>query len=192
MYIDIFLLVLLAWAVFSGWRNGFVKEAFNTLGLIVGLAFALLVYSVMGECLTVDGSTVNKLLSIVAFLLLCIVMPIVCGFAANVLTHAIRSSLLGLPNSLLGVGFSVLKFLLLVSFAFNVMNNLCIVRPDTAASSLLFEPVSKVLPFVRTEAGHCLQSHFDEARPDTTYIDFDRSDRDLEQRGDIYKVPEKR
>ncbi|MBQ1272605.1 MAG: SIS domain-containing protein, partial [Clostridia bacterium] len=46
-------------------------------------------YEQFGEYLKVDGSEVNMFTSIVAFLLLWIVVPIVFGFLANLLTKAI-------------------------------------------------------------------------------------------------------
>lgn len=184
MYIDIFLIVLLAWALFSGWRNGFVKEAFNTLGLIFGLALALCIYGLFGEDLAVCGTATNQVLSIVAFLLFCIVVPLVLGFMANALTMAVEVALLGLPNKLLGAGLSAVKFLLLVSFAFNIMSNLCIINSATVDASALYGPVSNVLPFVRDGVGKQVRGHYltapaddDARRPDTTYIYYNRHGR---------------
>ena len=67
MYIDIFLVVLLLWAVFNGWRNGFIKELLNTGGVLSGLLLSLGCYALLGKYLAVDGTKVNMVLSIIAF-----------------------------------------------------------------------------------------------------------------------------
>ena len=38
--IDLFILVLIVWAAFSGWRHGLVKEIISTVGLLAGLLMA--------------------------------------------------------------------------------------------------------------------------------------------------------
>ena len=77
MYIDIFLVVLLLWAVFNGWRNGFIKELLNTGGVLSGLLLSLGCYALLGKYLAVDGTKVNMVLSIIAFFILWVSWPIV-------------------------------------------------------------------------------------------------------------------
>ena len=138
MYLDIFICVLLLWAVISGWRNGFVKEAFSTVGLIVGLILAGVAYLCFGEdFLAIKGSDTNMVLSIGAFILLWICLPLFLGLLANILTKAIKGMSLGVVNSLLGVGFSVLKFVLLISCVLNMMAKLNIADQKIMGDSVL-------------------------------------------------------
>ena len=105
MYLDIFICIILLWAVISGWRNGFVKEAFSTVGIIIGLLLAGLAYLYFGgDFLAIEGSETNMVLSIGAFILLWICLPLFLGLIANILTKAIKGMSLGVVNSLLGVG----------------------------------------------------------------------------------------
>ena len=100
MYLDIFICVLLLWAVISGWRNGFVKEAFSTVGLIVGLVLAGVAYLCFGEdFLAIKGSDTNMVLSIGAFILLWICLPLFLGLVANILTKAIKGMV---PDTVIG------------------------------------------------------------------------------------------
>lgn len=176
MYLDIFLILILLWAIFNGWRNGFIKEAFNTLGVIGGLLIALVVYGTLAKYLTVDGTQSNQVLSIIAFLLLCIVIPILGGFIVNQLTRAVKGMAIGLPNSLLGCLFGVAKFTILLSCAFNTMEALHIMNPERTAESVLYRPICRVLPFLQTEA----KEHYEEQQKDgategdTVYIHFNR------------------
>ncbi len=177
MYIDLFLIVLLLWAVISGWRNGFVKELLNAGGVLTGLVLACLLYWLFPDWLAVTGTESNMMLSIVAFFLLCFIIPIVLGLVANGLTALIKEMHLGLPNSLLGVTVSTVKFLLLISFAFNIMEHLHIMNPEHTVGSHLYSPVRDVLPFVREDAKEHIDNlrskfHDMEEDSDTTYMYF--------------------
>ena len=75
--IDIFILILLLSAAFSGWRSGFLKEVVSTVGFLVGLFVEATRYKTFGQYLAVNGSEANMLTSIIAFLLLWVIVPIV-------------------------------------------------------------------------------------------------------------------
>lgn len=176
MYIDLFLIILFLWAVFNGWRNGFVKELLNTFGILTGLLLSLACYAFLGKYLSVDGTKVNMVLSIIAFLILCILMPFALGFVANRFNDLMRQMKLGIANSLLGAALSTVKFLLVISFAFNIMENLHIMNPERTSASHLYTPVREFLDFVRDESKVQLQKRAEkkarEAKNDTTYIYF--------------------
>lgn len=178
MYIDIFLIVLIVWAVYNGWRNGLVKELLHIAGAIAGLLLALACYAGLGKYLTVDGSQQNMVLSLIAFLILCFILPIALGFVANMFSHLLRQMKLGIPNSLLGAVVSVVKFLLIISFAFNIMETLGIMNPERVATSHLYAPSRDFLFFMKDRAA----AHTDTIgtikgeQSDTTYIYFNRPD----------------
>ena len=191
MYIDIFLTVLLLWAVFNGWRNGLVKELLNTGGVLTGLLLSLGCYALLGKYLTVDGTKVNMALSIIAFFILCIFLPIALGFVANRFNGLLRHMKLGLPNSVLGAAVSVVKFLFIISFAFNIMENLHIMNPQRTESSHLYEPTRGFLNFVRDEtAAHSSaeeQTDGNETKNDTTYIYFNQGKAKIQKSGKLPK-----
>ena len=153
MYIDLFISVILIWAVFSGWRNGFIKEVFSTLGIIVGLLVATALYFYLaGDYFAIKGSETNQVLNIAAFLILWIVLPLGLGLVANILTVAVKGMQLGYPNSILGTVFSLAKFVLLLSCILNMMGHLHILEEDKVKDSKLYQPLVGVLPFVNHEA----------------------------------------
>lgn len=170
MYIDIFLIVLLLWAIFNGWRNGLIKELFNTLGVLLGLIIACGLYYGLSEYLSVDGSQTNMVLSIIAFFIICFFIPLGLGFVANILTHAVKGMQLGLPNSVLGALVSFAKFLVIISFAFNIMESLGIMNETRTATSHLYAPARNVFSFVRDDSAAQLKAL--KEKSDTTFIYF--------------------
>ena len=172
--IDLFLIVLLLWSLFSGWRNGFIKEVVSTEGFLVGLFVAATCYTTLGEYLAVNGSETNQVTSIIAFFILWIIVPIALGFAANVLTRAIKGMQLGIPNSLLGAVISFVKFLILISCVLNVMEALNILDETKRKDSALFSPVCNVVKMLLPESEHLKQftPEDNSAESDTFWVEM--------------------
>lgn len=143
--LDIFIIVVLLWALFSGWRAGFIKEVASMVGALVGLLVAATCYSSFGEYLAVNGSETNMVTSVIAFFLLWIFVPIVLGYVANVLTKSLKGMKLGMPNSILGALVSALKYLIILSCVLNVMQSLHILNEEKAQESTLLSPVTGAL-----------------------------------------------
>lgn len=176
MYIDLFIGALLLWAVINGWRNGFIKEVFSTLGVIAGLLIAAgLYYYFADDFFAITGTETNMVINIVAFLILWIILPLMLGLVANILTVAIKGMQLGVPNSMLGVLFSVIKFALLLSCILNMMAKLNILSDEKTQDSKLLNPMLEVLPFVQREAKDLPSaSEFKAHVGDTTWVDFSK------------------
>lgn len=179
MYIDIFIAVLLLWAIVDGWRSGFIKELFSTLGVLAGLLLAAVVYLYFGDTVfAVNGSETNMVLSIAAFLLIWIALPMVFGLIATLITSAIKGMKLGLPNSLLGMLFSVVKLGLLLSCALNMMVQLNILNKEMTSDSKLFDPAVELLPFIDRETGitDTVRKEIDKIElPDTIWVEMNKT-----------------
>ena len=173
--IDIFIIVLLLWAAFSGWRAGFLKEVISSIGFLVGLFVAATCYSAFSDTLAVSGTETNIYTNIVAFFLLWIIVPIILGFVANVLTKALKGMKLGMPNSILGALVSLLKYFVLVSCVLNVMGALHIMNEEKAATSHLYKPVTEALqvflPHSMTESAK-QENAADSTQNDTIWVDL--------------------
>lgn len=178
--LDIFIIVVLLWALFSGWRAGFVKEVASMVGALVGLLVAATCYASFGEYLAVNGTETNMVTSVIAFFLLWIIVPIVLGFAANVLTKSLKGMKLGMPNSILGALISALKYLIILSCVLNVMQSLHILNEEKAQQSTLLTPVTGALRMCfdndSTQVGVSIDSTQVDTAPDTVWVDV-RNDR---------------
>ena len=128
--IDLFIIIVALWALFSGWRAGVINELMSTFGILVGLLIAATCYRYGHDFLAVNGSETNMVTSIIAFLLLWIIVPIALGFMANVLTRSLKTFRLGMPNAILGAVVCLLKYLVILSCVFNVMQELGIMNQE--------------------------------------------------------------
>lgn len=143
--LDIFIIVVAVWAVFSGWRNGLFKELAAGVGYLAGLLIAATCYSTFGEYLAVNGTQANMMTSVIAFFILWVVAPIALGLAANILTKVLDRAHLGGINRLAGSAVSLLKFTILLSCVLSVMSALGILNEQRTRDSMLYEPVKSVL-----------------------------------------------
>ena len=152
MYLDIFIGIILIFALVRGLMNGFVKELASTIGFLLGLFVAATCYETLGEYLTVDGSEVNMFTSIVAFLLLWIIVPIIFGLLATLITKALDLTALGIANRIGGGILSMAKYLVLLSCVLNVMVSLNILNNERTEGSVMLEPVQFITKFAMERA----------------------------------------
>ncbi len=176
MYIDIFIAAVMLWALYNGWRQGLLRELVSALGWLLGFLVAATCYSFLGEYLTIDGTEANQFTSIAAFLLLWIAVPIFLGFVATLITKAVKGRAIGVPNAVFGALVSALKFLVLLSCAFNVMTALRILSSEKTENSFFFNPVREALTiFFNTDD----QTESPNAQPvtnDTLWVDMTKPD----------------
>ena len=144
--LDLFILVVILWSLYNGWRAGFIREALSTTGLLVGLLGASFVYSTLGDALVIaTGNQVNMVTNIIAFFLLWIIIPLVLGFAATLLTKMLGKLHLGSINSASGAALSFIKYLCLLSCILTAMYSLGILNEERVQKSVCYPPVSGVL-----------------------------------------------
>ena len=144
--LDLFIIVVILWSLYNGWRAGFIREALSTTGLLVGLLGASFVYSTLGDALVIaTGNQVNMVTNIIAFFLLWIIIPLVLGFAATLLTKMLGKLHLGSLNSAAGAALSFIKYLCLLSCILTAMHSLGILNEERVQKSVCYPPVSGVL-----------------------------------------------
>ena len=144
--LDLFIIVVILWSLYNGWRAGFIREALSTTGLLVGLLGASFVYSTLGDALVIaTGNQVNMVTNIIAFFLLWIIIPLVLGFAATLLTKMLGKLHLGSINSASGAALSFIKYLCLLSCILTAMHSLGILNEERVQKSVCYPPVSGVL-----------------------------------------------
>lgn len=181
MFLDIFLVVVFIWAVYQGWTQGFLKEIISAIGFLVGLFVAATCYSTLGEYLTDNNTHVSTATNVIAFFILWIIVPIALGFVANMLTKALKGMKLGIPNSLLGAIVSVVKYTILLSCIFFMMDAVGILNTSQVEKSMTYNPSKKivegvlknVLPADSTKADNGIQP----ASSDTTWIDVSKKEK---------------
>ena len=169
--VDIIIIVILLWGAFRGWKSGFIKEVFSSLGIVVGLIVAILFYSEVGKYFTPalgSGSVVSFLSSVLAFIIIWVIVPIVLSVVANVLTRTVKDLHAGPLNSILGLTVGTLKYFVLISFVFSAMAYVGIISEEKKNASL-FYPYITILGNTVYE-GRSVAEESGELKDDTVFI----------------------
>jgi membrane protein required for colicin V production len=153
---DIIVYIALAWAVFNGWRRGFLLQLVTLVALVAGLFLAAQYGAVVGAMLGIDDSTSSIAGFVVIFLLSLLAVTIV----GHMLRAVLRFTGLGVMDVVLGVLFSVAKVGLVVGVMFSwfatINNNYGWVEDNTIEKSRWFTPivniVEEVSPYVEGAA----------------------------------------
>ena len=149
-WIDLAIVIILGISMITGFANGFVREAASLLALILGIwgaiKFSGFTAAKLYDYFDMTGSYVGILAFLVTFVLIVVVIHFI-GVIADKLVDAVA---LGFVNKLLGIGFGLLKSMLILSVAFVIMNAIDAHRPflpkETIEKSIFYNPVSDIIP----------------------------------------------
>jgi len=144
MFLDVIIIVPLLIGAWKGFRKGFIIEACTlialALGIYGGIHFSGTVANLIQEYI---GN--KKYLPIASFTVTFILISVVVFIIGKVLEKIINFIALKMVNKLLGLGFGVLKYLLIISVIIMVVNNLNskleLIPEETTSSSVLYTPI---------------------------------------------------
>ncbi len=113
--------VLLIGAV-VGFCQGAFKMAAHFAGVAFGLIMACMLYQQFGDYLADKGGTSASMGHMFAFVLIVIIVPLILGMMASLLTKAFSAIHLGFINRLCGAAVGALCYGIVLSMAFNFMD----------------------------------------------------------------------
>ena len=157
---DLIIYLALAWAVFNGWRKGFLLQLVSFVAIAAAIYCAIKYGVEAGAMLGLEGTTA----SIAGFLAIFLAAIIVVTVAGHLLRAVLRFSGLGAMDVVLGVLFSVLKVGLIVGVMFSwfttINNNYSLVEKQTIEESRWITPtvevVGRLTPFFKDIANDVL------------------------------------
>lgn len=141
---DIITLIVLLWAVFSGWRNGFISQCFSLAGIVAGIILSARFGTEAGVYMKLDP----QFATIVGFISVFVATVIVAGLIARALRKLFSAIGLGSWDVILGIALSIVKFMLILSIVFCKFDSLNkevdLVSREYMAESYAFRPVSSL------------------------------------------------
>ena len=97
-----------------------LKQVTNMAGIFVGLVIAVMLYENFGKALANLTGTEQSTAEIIAFIAIVILLPLVLGWVASLLTKAFKVVHLNFINRLAGAVIGFVSYLFILSVAFNV------------------------------------------------------------------------
>jgi membrane protein required for colicin V production len=138
MIIDIIFLLLMVFALIKGYRNGFVVAVFSFLGIIIGLAAAMKLSTVVAGWLKDSTSISAAWLPFLSFLLVMIGVMLLVRLGAKLIQSAMELVMLGWLNKLSGIVLYAALFITLYSVLLFYSIKLQWLKPQVLQSSEVY------------------------------------------------------
>jgi membrane protein required for colicin V production len=151
-YIDIIIIIILALAMVRGFINGLVREVASLAALILGIWGAIRFSGFTAGKLYDYFDMSGKYVGIISFLVTFAIIVIIIHFIGLLVDKLVDAVALGFINRLLGIGFGLLKSVLIMSVFLAVLNAIDARRPflpkEKIQQSMLYNPVSDIAPAI--------------------------------------------
>lgn len=144
-WIDIIIAAYLAYAVYKGFRRGFVLAALTLLSLSIGIYLTLRFSVFTKEWLLYKNIGSGDTAGLLAFVFTFLGVLIGIHFLGQALTKILSTLYMGLLNRIAGAIFELLKAIFICSVFFNLFHkinyNHLLVSEEKLAQSILFKPL---------------------------------------------------
>jgi membrane protein required for colicin V production len=151
IYIDFIICIPLIWGIYRGFLKGIILELASIVALFLGILVASK-FSVDIKWMFLFSGKYNLIL---AFAFLFLLSLIFVFLVAKIITKLLKKASLGTVNKLLGAAFGGLKFALILSVVFFMIDTLSksypILNSKTKYKSLLYKPIAILAPIIIPE-----------------------------------------
>ena len=147
-YLDIFLIIIIAWGAYNGFLKGLIKVLASILGIIFGIYLAKNYYSFLDQKLYLLFESEANYLSLISAVIIFLLTIMIFKIVASFLTKFLKLIALGLLNKIIGAIFGVLKSLLIlcvIIFVFSKINNVVnIIEKDKLQESFIYTEIERI------------------------------------------------
>jgi membrane protein required for colicin V production len=147
MFIDVIFFILMALAVFKGYRRGLVVALFSVLAFIIGLAAAIKLSAIAAVYLRHNINITNRWLPILSFALVFILIVLLVRVGAALLEKTLRMAMLGWANRLGGVILYAALYTIILSIMLFYANKMGFLKAETIQTSITYNFVAGLGPW---------------------------------------------
>lgn len=139
--VDLIVCLVLALALWNGWRQGFVVQVCSLAGIVAGIWLASQFGAQVGAWLRLD----EEVAAAGGFVTVLVAVVLIIAIAGRLVRRLFHFAGLGLADILLGMAVSVVKYLLVLSVLFSAFDKLNVdyglVGPQTLGESRSYRPI---------------------------------------------------
>lgn len=147
-YLDILLLIPIAWFAFKGFKNGFVLEIISLVSLVAGIYLAVNFSHFAVKAFNLSG----KYSEIIAFAITFFAVVIGAYILGRSLDAILKKASLEGINRLAGLALGIVKIVLVCSVFIFLWNKIDphekIIKTETRDSSFLFRHIEKTASYI--------------------------------------------
>lgn len=148
MIIDIIFGILLLLAVIKGWRRGLIIAVFSVIAIIVGIAAAMKLSTVVAAWLKDSTSVSVQWLPFLSFAIVLIGVILLIRWGANLIEASLEVTLMGWVNRLGGMLLYIIVYTLAFSVFLFYATQLKLWNENTIAQSVTYSKIQPLGPMV--------------------------------------------
>ncbi len=148
MIIDIIFGILLLLAVIKGWRRGLIIAVFSVIAIIVGIAAAMKLSTVVAAWLKDSTSVSVQWLPFLSFAIVLIGVILLIRWGANLIEASLEVTLMGWVNRLGGMLLYIIVYTLAFSVLLFYATQLKLLNESTIAQSVTYSKIQPLGPMV--------------------------------------------
>ena len=153
MIIDSAFLIIMAVAVFRGFSKGFVVGIFSFFAVIIGLAAALKLSSVVAQHLGDSAGTISKWMPFIAFSLVFLVVILLVNLGARLIKKTVSLAMLGWLDRLAGILLYAIIYTIIFSVLLFFAEKMILLKPEQVRDSKVYDFVAPWGPAVIDNLG---------------------------------------
>lgn len=147
-FLDIIIIVPLAYAAYVGFKKGFIIAIFTLLALLIGIYAGVHFSDGLAGFVKSSLGWDSEYLPVISFTVTLLLVGAMVYFAGVLIEKAVKVVQLGLINRIAGLVFSLLKMVYILSIAFVLFESydekMEFFPPQTKDGSLLYQPVKNL------------------------------------------------
>ncbi|MBO4443081.1 MAG: CvpA family protein [Bacteroidaceae bacterium] len=181
MILDLIIVIIMLVGLIGGIIKGAIQQIFSLGGLVLGIILGTLLYEPFAGLLLSIFRMSDQTARIVAFVIILLLVPMVCGLFGKALSKLIHAANLGCLDRLLGALFGLFKVVLIMGLVIMVLDMTGIsdkiVKKEAKRQSQLYVPVSDF-------SGFCLQWTWNKVKENAEDLipDYKKEDKDKDKK----------
>jgi len=181
MILDCIIVIIMLVGLIGGIIKGAIQQIFSLGGLVLGIILGTLLYEPFAGLLLSIFRMSDQTARIVAFVIILLVVPMVCGLFGKALSKLIHAANLGCLDRLLGAAVGLFKVVLIMGLVIMVLDMTGIsdkiVKKEAKRQSQLYVPVSDF-------SGYCLQWTWNKVKENAEDLipDYKKEDKDKDKK----------
>jgi len=148
MFLDIIFAVIVVLAIIKGIQRGLIVGLFSFLAIIIGLAAAIKLSTVVAVHIGKAIKISDAWLPIVSFAIVFIVVILLVRLGANLIQKSVEIAMLGWINKLGGILFYLAIYIIVFSVLLFYAGQIKLLQPGTAKESVTYSWIQPLGPMV--------------------------------------------
>jgi membrane protein required for colicin V production len=156
MFLDLLFAIILLLAVWKGYRRGFIVGLFSLVAVIIGLAAAMKLSTVVAGYIGKAVRISDAWLPVISFIVVFIIVVLLIRLGANAIEKTIEVAMLGWLNKLGGIILYVVIYTVVFSVLLFYAEQVKLLQPETISKSVVYSYVQPLGPKVINAFGRLI------------------------------------